>query len=130
MTGPVLENVIEGAAVNVLAFPAPKWHEDDGGHYIGTECMVITQDPDNDWVNLGTYRVQVQDKNTLVGLHRARQARRRHPPQILGARRALPDGDQRRPGAGAGRGRRRRRPAPNVSEYDDRRQPASAGRSR
>jgi UbiD family decarboxylase len=50
----------------VLAFPAPKWHEDDGGRYIGTECIVITRDPDSDWVNLGTYRVQVHDKNTLV----------------------------------------------------------------
>ncbi len=64
-TGPILENVIEGAAVNALAFPAPKWHEDDGGNYIGTECMVLTQDPDNGWVNFGTYRVQVQDKDTL-----------------------------------------------------------------
>jgi 4-hydroxy-3-polyprenylbenzoate decarboxylase len=64
--GPVLENVLEGDTINVLAFPAPKWHEDDGGRYIGTECIVITRDPDSDWVNLGTYRVQVHDKNTLV----------------------------------------------------------------
>ena len=65
-TGPVLENVMEGGAIDVLAFPAPKWHEDDGGRYIGTECLVITRDPDSDWVNIGTYRVQVHDKNTLV----------------------------------------------------------------
>src|SRR5438445_5301776 len=45
-SGPVLENVMEGGAINVLAFPAPKWHEDDGGRYIGTECLVITRDPD------------------------------------------------------------------------------------
>jgi UbiD family decarboxylase len=63
--GPALENVLEGSAVDVLAFPAPKWHADDGGRYIGTECVVITRDPDSDWVNLGTYRVQVHDKNTL-----------------------------------------------------------------
>src|SRR5688572_20986259 len=63
--GPVLENIHEGAAVNVLSFPAPKWREGDGGNYIGTECIVITQDPDNGWVNLGTYRVQVQNKDTL-----------------------------------------------------------------
>ena len=63
--GPVFENVIEGAGVSTLAFPAPKWHEGDGGRYIGTECIVITRDPDNGWVNLGTYRVQVQDKDTL-----------------------------------------------------------------
>jgi 4-hydroxy-3-polyprenylbenzoate decarboxylase len=64
-SGPVLENVVEGSRVDTLAFPAPKWHEGDGGRYIGTECIIITRDPDNGWVNLGTYRVQVQDKDTL-----------------------------------------------------------------
>ncbi|MDX1483230.1 MAG: UbiD family decarboxylase [Alphaproteobacteria bacterium] len=64
-TGPVMENVFEGAAVDTGAFPAPKWHQDDGGPYIGTECMVITKDPDSGWVNAGTYRVQVHDKTTL-----------------------------------------------------------------
>jgi UbiD family decarboxylase len=65
-TGPVLENVMEGAAVNALAFPTPHWHEGDGGRYIGTECMVIVKDPDSDWINAGCYRVQVSDKDTLV----------------------------------------------------------------
>src|SRR5262249_22043980 len=65
-TGPVFEHVLEGAAVNALAFPAPKWHELDGGPYIGTECMVITKDRDGDWVNAGTYRVQVQDERTVT----------------------------------------------------------------
>jgi 4-hydroxy-3-polyprenylbenzoate decarboxylase len=64
-SGPVLENVLTRDAVNVLAFPAPKWNAGDGGNYIGTECMVITKDPDSDWVNAGTYRVQVQDAKTL-----------------------------------------------------------------
>ena len=52
--------------LRVLKFPAPKWHADDGGRYIGTECLVIVKDPDSDWVNLGTYRVMVHDKTTLV----------------------------------------------------------------
>src|SRR5262245_53525543 len=64
--GPVLENVLEGDKIDANAFPAPKWHEGDGGRYIGTECLVITRDPDSDWVNLGTYRVAIHDKNTLV----------------------------------------------------------------
>ncbi len=64
--GPTLENIHEGAAVDISAFPAPRWHQDDGGRYIGTECMVITRDPDTGWVNFGTYRVQVHDKTTLV----------------------------------------------------------------
>jgi 4-hydroxy-3-polyprenylbenzoate decarboxylase len=64
-TGPVMENVLSGDAVNVLRFPAPKWHPLDGGGYIGTECLVINKDPDSDWVNIGTYRVMVQDEKTL-----------------------------------------------------------------
>lgn len=64
-TGPVFENVHEGDAVKISSFPSPKWHEHDGGNYIGTECVVITKDPDSDWVNLGTYRVMVHDDKTL-----------------------------------------------------------------
>ena len=64
-TGPVFENIQTGNDVNVLAFPSPKWHELDGGPYIGTECMVINKDPESDWINVGTYRVQVQDEKTV-----------------------------------------------------------------
>ncbi len=35
-TGPVLENVMSGDKVDLLAFPVPKWHELDGGRYLGT----------------------------------------------------------------------------------------------
>jgi UbiD family decarboxylase len=63
--GPLLENVEEGSAVDILKFPAPRWHEGDGGRYIGTECVVVVKDPDSDWINLGTYRVSVSDKQTL-----------------------------------------------------------------
>ncbi len=59
--GPVLENVQMGDGVDVLQFPAPKWHEADGGRYIGTGSCDITRDPDEGWVNLGTYRVMVHD---------------------------------------------------------------------
>ena len=60
-SGPVLENVQEGADVDVNVFPSPLWHELDGGRYIGTGCSVVTRDLDSDWVNVGTYRVQVLD---------------------------------------------------------------------
>src|ERR1039458_5024441 len=53
-TGSVMENVVEGEAVDLTMFPAPKWHEHDGGRYMGTADMVITRDPDTGWVNLGT----------------------------------------------------------------------------
>jgi len=63
--GPVLENAREGDAVNLLEFPAPRWHADDGGRYIGTANLVVTRDPDSGWVNVGTYRVMIQDERHL-----------------------------------------------------------------
>jgi 4-hydroxy-3-polyprenylbenzoate decarboxylase len=64
---PVEQNIHIGADVNLLEFPAPKWHELDGGRYLGTGCCVITKDPEEGWVNIGTYRGMVYDKN-LVGV--------------------------------------------------------------
>ena len=58
-TGPVAANVLEGSSVDLLAFPVPRHHELDGGRYIGTAHCVITKDPDDGWVNLGTYRCMV-----------------------------------------------------------------------
>ncbi len=63
--GPVFENVMRGSEVDVLKFPSPKWHEFDGGKFLGTGSFDITKDPDEGWVNLGCYRVMVQNKNTL-----------------------------------------------------------------
>jgi len=62
-TGPLKENIQVGDEIDLFKFPTPKWHEFDGGRYIGTGNLVITRDPDEGWVNLGTYRVQVHDKN-------------------------------------------------------------------
>lgn len=64
-TGPVLENVLVGDDVDLGIFPAPQWHDGDGGRYIGTACMVITRDPDTGWVNVGTYRACVQGRDRL-----------------------------------------------------------------
>lgn len=63
-TGPVAECVQEGLAVDLCGLPAPRWHEEDGGRYIGTGCLVIMRDPDTGWVNTGAYRVQVHDERT------------------------------------------------------------------
>ena len=63
--GPVLENVERGDAVDLLRFPAPRWHKHDGGRYIGTGDLVIQRDPDTGKVNVATYRVQVQNKNVV-----------------------------------------------------------------
>src|SRR5213594_2537766 len=65
-SGPVLENVRTGADIDMTIFPAPQWHELDGGRYIGTADCVITAEPEEGgWVNVGIYRVQVHDQNTL-----------------------------------------------------------------
>jgi len=67
-TGPVLENIISGDDIDLFKFPTPKWHPLDGGRYISTGDVVITQDPDTGDVNLGTYRLQAHGKKT-TGWH-------------------------------------------------------------
>jgi UbiD family decarboxylase len=67
-TGPVFENIDRDGDVDLYKFPVPHVHEADGGRYIGTHDMVIMRDPDSDWVNAGTYRVQLHDKDT-VGIY-------------------------------------------------------------
>ncbi|MEE8518789.1 MAG: UbiD family decarboxylase, partial [Dehalococcoidia bacterium] len=62
--GPVLENQQRGADVDITKFPAPFWHSEDGGPYIGTGNIVVMRDPDTGWVNAGTYRVQAHDATT------------------------------------------------------------------
>jgi UbiD family decarboxylase len=64
--GPVLENRYIGEKVNLLRFPAPKWHEHDGGRYLGTGCIVMTKDPDSGRINFGSYRLMVQDEKTIT----------------------------------------------------------------
>ena len=64
--GPILEHQYFGDDINLLQFPAPKWHEHDGGNYIGTGCIVVTKDPDSGRINFGCYRVMVQDEKTVT----------------------------------------------------------------
>ncbi len=61
--GPVFENRIYGKDIDLFRFPVPIWHEDDGGRYIGTGCIVITKDPDTGEVNCGTYRVLATERD-------------------------------------------------------------------
>jgi len=63
--GPVQENVFRDDEVDLMKFPTPRWHELDGGRYIGTGDLVINKHPTEGWVNVGTYRVQLHDRNTL-----------------------------------------------------------------
>jgi 4-hydroxy-3-polyprenylbenzoate decarboxylase len=61
-SGAILENVNAGDDIDLFKMPVPRWHEHDGGYYIGTGDMVIMRDPDTGWINYGAYRVQAHDK--------------------------------------------------------------------
>lgn len=63
--GPLFENTMAEDQVDLTSFPAPIWHELDGGRYLGTGCGVITRDPETDKVNIGTYRCMIQGKNKI-----------------------------------------------------------------
>jgi UbiD family decarboxylase len=65
-SGPVMENTITGDQIDVSKFPIPRFHELDRNRYLGTCHAVIQRDPDDGWVNLGTYRVMVVDRNRLA----------------------------------------------------------------
>jgi UbiD family decarboxylase len=62
-TGPVKEIILKGEEVDLFQFPVPKWHDRDGGRYIGTFDGVITKDPETGWVNVGLYRRMIHDRN-------------------------------------------------------------------
>lgn len=66
-TGPVMDNVLTGGAVDLWKFPAPRYHARDGGRYIGTGDTVLQRDPLTGYINMATYRMQVHEKN-LLGL--------------------------------------------------------------
>jgi UbiD family decarboxylase len=65
-SGPIAENVLQGDSVDLNIFPTPKWHEHDGGRYIGTGDMVVIKDPESGWINVGTYRSCIVGKDRLT----------------------------------------------------------------
>lgn len=62
--GACQQNVMLGDAVDLSQFPIPKLHPQDGAPYIGTLNIGVCKDPDSDWVNWGTYRGMVHDKQS------------------------------------------------------------------
>jgi len=64
-SGPVMENTFTGEDVDIWQLPVPRYHAADGGRYLGTGCALIVKDPDSDFVNMGTYRMQVHAGNKL-----------------------------------------------------------------
>ena len=63
--GAFMENVWEEKDVDVLRFPTPRYNVGDGGRYIGTGHLTITRDPEEGWVNIGTYRIMIHDSKSL-----------------------------------------------------------------
>jgi len=63
--GPLLENSMSDGEIDLERFPAPIWHEPDGGRYLGTGCCVITRDLESGRVNVGTYRCMIQGRNKV-----------------------------------------------------------------
>ncbi|MBM4298526.1 MAG: UbiD family decarboxylase, partial [Deltaproteobacteria bacterium] len=63
--GAVQENILRDDDVDLTRFPAPIWHPGDGGRFIGTASVNIMRDPDTGYINVGTYRNQVFDKNGI-----------------------------------------------------------------
>jgi 4-hydroxy-3-polyprenylbenzoate decarboxylase len=66
-TSPLMENVLQGDAVDLFKFPAPRFHDGDGGRYIGTGNCLINADPESGFINAGTYRMQLHERD-LLGL--------------------------------------------------------------
>ena len=61
----VNENLHFGEDIDVTEFPAPKTFPLDGGRYIGTADVIITRDPETGYINVGTYRNMIIDKDKI-----------------------------------------------------------------
>ncbi len=64
-SGPCKENIDIEDKVDLIKFPIPKWHQLDGGRYMGTLGAVITKDPETGVRNIGIYRQMMLDKDKL-----------------------------------------------------------------
>lgn len=64
-TGPCKEVIVTGDDIDIDFVPTPRWHEYDGGRFIGTTTGFVTRDPLNGNLNMGSYRVMIKDKKTL-----------------------------------------------------------------
>jgi UbiD family decarboxylase len=65
--GPVHENIIPADAIDTSKLPICKYSPDDGGRYI-TAGIVVSKDPETGIPDIGHYRFEVVDKQTLTFL--------------------------------------------------------------
>src|SRR5260370_15027133 len=54
-TGPVKENILKGADVDLYEFPTPHWNRLDGGRYLLTYGGCVTKDPQTGVMNVSVY---------------------------------------------------------------------------
>lgn len=64
---PIYQNTLTGDQIDLLALPIPRHWPRDGGQYAGTADAVFTRDPQTGAINIGTYRMMIQDERH-VGL--------------------------------------------------------------
>lgn len=62
---PINENLVFEGNIELGLFPALKMWPHDGGRYIGTADVIITRNPDDGHLNLGTYRQMLISKNQV-----------------------------------------------------------------
>lgn len=68
--GPCKDNRMLDTGVDLYQFPAPYIHQGDGGRYIGTWDIVVSESPDGKGHNWGMYRFMIHNKRYLVGIPR------------------------------------------------------------
>lgn len=68
--GACKEIVRRDREIDLFEIPAPMLHDGDGGRYLGTWDLVVSRDPDTNWVNWGMYRFMVYDSLHLTGFPR------------------------------------------------------------
>jgi 4-hydroxy-3-polyprenylbenzoate decarboxylase len=73
---PCKQNILRRDAIDLLKFPTPWIHGNDGGRYIQTYGVNIVKTPDGSWTNWSVNRMMIASKDTLACLI--------PPPQQLG----------------------------------------------
>lgn len=80
-SAPCKQNVLRGHDVDLLRFPTPWIHANDGGRYIQTFGMNIVRTPDGSWTNWSVNRMMIAGRDRLACLI--------PPPQHLGVIRSM-----------------------------------------
>lgn len=98
-SAPIYQHHRFGSEIDLTALPIPKHWPLDGGPYAGTCDSVITRDPDQGWLNVGTYRMMLHDRNHVglmlspgkdARLHIERSWQRNEPTEVVAVWGTLP----------------------------------------